>query len=240
LDNLLPTLHVLGPNDETFTVELTKTSVTIGRFQQLNDIGLEPDPQMVVTRVAHCIVEREADTWWVIDNGSVNKTFVRREDREEIVRGRAVISHGDVIHILGKLTEDGKPVYWELTFLDPLRTNKVIGDSEIVFIDYDWIQAKLFRIEGSSRQEIRLRPQEHKLIRYMDQRNNANNHAAVMCTHDELIAAVWGEEEAHTGSEINHLIFELRKKIELDPKNPRFLEAVRGQGYRLVTHPSRE
>jgi len=41
----------------------------------------------------------------------------------------------------------------------------------------------------------------------------------------------------HTEAEINHLIWELRRKIEIDAKDPQFLETVRGLGYRLVTHP---
>ena len=82
-----------------------------------------------------------------------------------------------------------------------------------------------------------LRPQEHKLIRYMDQRNRANGNVPVMCTYEELLVAVWGEEPYHTEAEINRLVWELRQKLEPDSKNPQFLETVRGMGYRLVTRP---
>jgi DNA-binding response OmpR family regulator len=94
----------------------------------------------------------------------------------------------------------------------------------------------LFRIEGTHREEIRnLRPQEHKLVRYMDQRNRANNHTPVMCTYEELIEAIWGDEPDHMNSEVNHLVFGLRQKIELDPGEPQFLQSVPGLGYRLET-----
>jgi hypothetical protein len=67
----LPRLKVYGPNNESFQLEITKDRVTIGRFAEFSDFGLEPDPQQLVTRKAHCVLEHEADTWWVIDNGSV-------------------------------------------------------------------------------------------------------------------------------------------------------------------------
>lgn len=239
MEHPFPTLDIHGPNGETFTFALTEERITIGRFRDFNDVGLEPDPQQLVTRKAHCIVEREAQGWWVVDNGSINKTFVRRAYGVEIVEGRAPLEHGDVIQILGRLPEKGEPLYWELTFLDPLKTHPAEGRSSAVYLEYNWIQAKLFRIEGSQRVEIEdLRPQEHKLIRYMDQRNRANGNVPVMCLYDELIEATWGDEFGHTEAEINQLVWRLRQKIELDPAQPCFLQTVRGLGYRLETRPS--
>ncbi len=60
-----------------------------------------------------------------------------------------------------------------------------------------------------------------------------------MCTYDELIEAVWGDEPGHTETEVNHLVWSLRKKIELD-KEPKFLQTVSGLGYRLETQPMPE
>ncbi len=240
LKALLPIIEVQGPNGEKSTVELVKDRLTIGRFREFNDIGLEPDPQQLVTRKAHCVLEREADVWWVVDNGSVNRTFILREQGMEVVNGRAPVQDGDAIRILGLLTESGEPVYWDLCFHDPLRTNRVAGEMAPIYLEYDWLQAKVFQIRGTSRQEIRnLRPQEHKLIRYMDQRNRANGYVAVMCTYEELIAAVWGDEIGHVEAEVNHLVYELRQKVEPDPNEPRFLQAVRGLGYRLETRSRR-
>ena len=106
------------------------------------------------------------------------------------------------------------------------------------YLEYDWLQAKLFVTDGTHHVEIKsLRPQEHKLIRYMDQRNRTNGSVPVMCTFEELLAAVWGDEPAHVEAEVNRLIYDLRHKIEPNPKDPRFLETVRGLGYRLVTQP---
>jgi DNA-binding response OmpR family regulator len=57
-----------------------------------------------------------------------------------------------------------------------------------------------------------------------------------MCSYEELITAIWDEEAyGHTEAEVNRLVWELRQKLEPDPKEPRFLETVRGLGYRLQT-----
>ena len=239
MNTQLPYLEVHGPDGEEFTVELTQDRVTIGRFPDFNDVGLEPDPQQLVTRKVHCAVERDAEGWWVVDNGSVNRTFLQRGQTVEVVSGRAPIADGDTIRILGRLAEEGGPVYWQLTFQDPLKTQRVEGVLRIAYLEYDWIQARLFRVDGLNRQEVpNLRPQEHKLIRYMDQRNRANDNVPVMCTYEELITALWGEESyGHAETDVTHLVWELRQKIEPDPKEPCFVQNVRGLGYRLVTCP---
>jgi len=241
LEKLLPCLEVHGPEGQQFSVELEKDRVTIGRFDLYNDIALEPDPQQLISRKVHCAIERGSDGWWVMDNGSVNRTFLRRIGVTEMVIGRALLKDGDGILILGRLSENGEPSYWELVFRDPMGTRPASHVQPAAYLEYDWIGARLFRIDGDRRQEIGdLRPQEHKLIRYMDQRNRANGNIPVMCTFEELCFAIWGEESNHTESEINHLIWELRQKLEPHPREPRFLETVRGLGYRLVTRPQRK
>ncbi|MCJ7530756.1 MAG: winged helix-turn-helix domain-containing protein [Anaerolineales bacterium] len=231
-------LEVHGPDGQESSVDLIKDRVTIGRYRDFNDVSLEPDPQQLVTRKAHCAVERDAEGWWVVDNGSVNRTFLRRGQTVEVVNGRAQILDGDVIRILGRLVEGGEPAYWELVFRDPLKTQRAVLKSLAEHLEYDWIQARLFRVDGQNREEIHgLRPQEHKLIRFMDQRNRANENVPVMCTYEELITAIWGDEPYHTEGELTHLIWELRQGLEPDPKQPRFLQTVRGLGYRLVTMP---
>lgn len=238
MERLLPFLEISGPDGQHFTVELADDRTTIGRFAAFNDVALEPDPQQLITRKVHCAIERDAAGCWVADNGSVNRTFLRRGTAMLVVPGRVLLTEGDVILVLGQLTEAGEPVYWELIFRDPMGTRPAGQAPRTAYLEYDWIQAKLFRIEGPLRQEIQdLRPQEHKLIRYMDQRNRANGNVPVMCAYEELMAGLWGEEPEHLESEINRLVWELRQKLEPEPKEPKFLETVRGLGYRLVTRP---
>jgi len=240
-EELLPVLEVCGPGGQSFSVNVVKDRITIGRLAQYNDVSLEPDPQQFVTRKVHCAVERDAGSWWVVDNASVNRTFIQRASGVEIVEGRAPLADGDVIRILANVSENGEPVHWELTFRDPLGTRPAEPVRAAEYLEYDWISARLYRVAGGDRQEIgKLRPQEHKLIRYMDQRNRANRNVPVMCSYEELMTAIWGEPGGHTETEVNHLIWELRKKIEPHPHEARFLQTVRGLGYRLETRAKAE
>lgn len=237
MEDKRPYLELTTIDGEQMTINITSERVTFGRLAEHNDIALQPDPQHLVTRVHHCSIERKDGIWWVVDNGSVNKTFVRKEDNTEVVNGKAVLGDQDQILILGRLSEVGEPVYWEIAFFDPMRTQAADIVTQLSFLEYDWVQAKLLRFDGRSRAEIKgLRPQEHKLIRYMDQRNRRNGFVPVMCNYDELIEAVWDDDAyGHTEADINRIIWELRKKIEINPKEPQFLQTVRGLGYRLIT-----
>jgi hypothetical protein len=237
-ETLLPILEISGPEGQRFQVELVKDRITIGRFDLFNDVALEPDPQQLISRRVHALIERDTDGfWWVVDNASKNPTFVRRGAEVEMVEGRAVLEEGDSILILGKL-EVSEPLYWELTLHDPLRTKPAGFASPVAYLEYNWSKAKLFRIDGTQRQEIRgMRPQEHKLIRYMSQCNRGNGNVPVVCLYEELLQAIWGEKHFRDAADINHLIYELRQKLEPDPRKPQFLETVSGLGYRLVTRP---
>lgn len=230
----LPHLEICSPSGERTTIPLRAERVTIGRLQEFNDIALQPDPQQLVTRQVHCLIERDGGVWWVVDNGSVNGTFVQRNEEVTMVQGRAPLADGDIVKVLGVLPEAGEPVYWELGFVDPLKTQVARIVQRRACLDYDWVQASLLLVEGQKRTPIPLRPQEHKLIRYMAQRNATNGQVPVLCTHDELITAVWGEKTHHGPEDLNHLIWELRRKIPGD-NTAKFLDAERAMGYRLRT-----
>jgi DNA-binding response OmpR family regulator len=148
------------------------------------------------------------------------------------VRGRAPLSNGATICVLGRLNADNSPEYWELTFRDPQATHP--NDTGVTLL-YDQLQARLFRISSTNQHEIsNLRPQEHRLVRFMAERNRAASGLPTLCRYDELMSAVWGTEPGRSEAEINHLVHELRRKIEPDPRSPIFLETVRGLGYRLI------
>jgi len=239
-DALFPYFDVTGPDGEQFRVEMTTDRITIGRYPQFNDVALSPDPQQLVTRKVHCVVERDQEGWHVRDNGSINRTFLRRDGALQAIHGQALLHENESVCILGRLSEDQEPLYWELTFHDPQATNKGFEEkAKAAHLEYDWVQARLFRVTGETREEIQpLRPQEHKLIRYMDHRNRGNDDIPVMCSYEDLLIAIWGDEP-HIEADINHLIWELRRKVELDYKTPCFLETVRGLGYRLHSRSSR-
>lgn len=213
-------------------MELVQDVVTVGRLAQENDVSLEEDPQKLVTRVKHCVLERREGGWWVIDQ-STNGTFLRRGEQIVEVQRAAPLEHGEQILILAKLPLDEEAaIYWELDFFDQEATHPV---NQACHLEYDWIGARLYRVQGRGREEIAdLRPQEHVLIRYMDRRNRENNYVPVMCTHEELIHALWEDDYGRSKEDVVHVVYRLRQKIEPDDE-PQLLQTVHGLGYRLVT-----
>jgi DNA-binding response OmpR family regulator len=54
--------------------------------------------------------------------------------------------------------------------------------------------------------------------------------------YDDLFARVWGDEpvpEIDRRTRLKTYIHYLRRKIEQDPSNPKYIVTVRGLGYRL-------
>ena len=52
-------------------------------------------------------------------------------------------------------------------------------------------------------------------------------------THQSLLTQVWGWEYADETDYLKVYIHNLRKKIEKDPRNPRYILTERGLGYRF-------
>jgi two-component system KDP operon response regulator KdpE len=83
------------------------------------------------------------------------------------------------------------------------------------------------RVRGK---EVRLTPKEFELLRFLI----SNRGKAV--THRKLLQTVWGPDY---GDEIEYLrvfLNQLRKKLERDPRNPRYLITEPWIGYRFVAN----
>ena len=115
---------VSGPDgSELDRVALSGASVTVGRLPDANDIALQPDPELLVTRSAHCTLERDGDRWFVVDGGSVNGTFLRRGGELQPVTERTALHDGDVICVLASISETDERRFFELAF-------QAAGDSQ--------------------------------------------------------------------------------------------------------------
>ena len=214
--------------------ELSGDRVTVGRLAELNDIALEPDPEHLVTRAEHCAFERAGSAWSIVDGGSVNGTFVRRADELKRVEGRLPLRTGDVVCILGSMDHQDGARYFELAFetaADSQATRAVRepeGAEEC--LSYDAAEARLVLVSRGERHELHIRAQAHKLVAYMAER------APALCTHAELMDAVWGDEPMHSREELAKIVWELRR--ELEPYDAgHLIENERGLGYRLRTCP---
>jgi DNA-binding winged helix-turn-helix (wHTH) protein len=233
---------VLGPGgDEPAEVELAGDRVTVGRLPELNDIALQPDPQLLVTRAAHCTLERAGTRWFIVDGGSVNGTFLRRKSGLERVVERTALHDGDVICMLASIADTGEHSYFELAFHateDSQATRTAVAQtrSPAECLSYDANEARLLLVRNGERHEISVRAQAHRLVRYMAERNAAGGGTPALCTHDELMHAVWADEPMHTREELAKLVWELRKKLE-PFQAEHLIENERRLGYRMRTCP---
>ena len=108
--------------------------------------------------------------------------------------------------------------------------------AEIACLRYDFDEERLLLVQGAETREIQVRAQAHRLIRHMVERNVASGGAPALCTHEELMHAVWADEPMHTREELAKLVWELRKKLEPFDAGG-LIENERGRGYRLRTCP---
>lgn len=75
--------------------------------------------------------------------------------------------------------------------------------------------------------ELKLTPKEFDLLLYLSQ------HPRRVVPHRTLLAAIWGANSTEQPEYLRVFIGQLRKKIELDPAEPRYLLTERWVGYRF-------
>jgi two-component system KDP operon response regulator KdpE len=92
-----------------------------------------------------------------------------------------------------------------------------------LIIDYD--RRRVLRGDA----EIRLTPKEFELLSLL-----ARNRDRVL-THRAILKAIWGPNAVEQPEHLWTLVAQLRKKIEPDPTNPRYLLSEPWVGYRFVT-----
>ena len=77
-------------------------------------------------------------------------------------------------------------------------------------------------------EEIHLTPYEYKLLRLLIQ-----NRGKVL-THQYILHEIWGYSEVDNSRSLRVFMTTLRRKIEKDPSNPRFILTEIGVGYRFA------
>ena len=121
-----------------------------------------------------------------------------------------------------------------MEFIDPGETSQVVSLKTIHGIEYSLSQKTLFRNMSRCRDLVSLGDQERSLVDYMSHKNYENNCQIVICEYDELIQAIWQDDNfGRDRRNINHLVWRVRDKIELDSGEPQFLKTVKGRGYCL-------
>lgn len=105
----------------------------------------------------------------------------------------------------------------------PLARNLVAVDDRLS-VDFDHRKV----IVGG--EEVHLRPTEYKLLHHFI------NNPGKLLSHENLLSKVWGPEYRDDTQLLRLYVNYLRKKIEADPANPRYIFNERGIGYRFTEY----
>lgn len=77
---------------------------------------------------------------------------------------------------------------------------------------------------------VRLTPTEIRLLSYLV------NNAGESCTFCQILENVWGDGCKSNREYVHAFIWQLRQKLERDPKSPDYIESVYNVGYRFHAH----
>ncbi|MCK4489693.1 MAG: DNA-binding response regulator [Desulfuromonadales bacterium C00003096] len=83
-----------------------------------------------------------------------------------------------------------------------------------------WVEGKI----------VDLRPTEYRLLYHLVK------NAGWVNTHEQLLSKVWGFEYQDEPHYVRLYVNYLRKKLEQDPSNPKYILTERGVGYRFVNY----
>ena len=103
----------------------------------------------------------------------------------------------------------------------PQMAGVLFADEELV-VDADRLAVTR---EG---RHIDLTPTELRLLLFL-----AENTGRVL-THHQILEKIWGAEYAEDVDYVKLFVYRLRRKIEPDPKHPKYILTERGIGYRFV------
>jgi two-component system KDP operon response regulator KdpE len=78
-------------------------------------------------------------------------------------------------------------------------------------------------------EEVRLTPIEYEILKFLAVQ------AGRVVTHKQLLRAIWGPNYQEQTQYVRVYIGQIRRKIEIDPSQPKYIITEPGIGYRLVT-----
>jgi two-component system, OmpR family, alkaline phosphatase synthesis response regulator PhoP len=91
-----------------------------------------------------------------------------------------------------------------------------------VTIDFEALRA------AHGAEDIHLSYREFDVLRYLAERRGS------VVSRNELLSQIWSYADLPITRSVDHAIARLRKKIEPDPKHPRYIHTVHGDGYCLT------
>jgi DNA-binding response OmpR family regulator len=101
---------------------------------------------------------------------------------------------------------------------------EAIGPIRVGAVDIDVARRRVF-VEG---REVELTDQEFRLLHLLV------THAGIVFSRDALLEKIWRGDTYVTVRSVDTLVKRLRRRIESDPANPKFLLTVWGVGYKFT------
>ena len=145
--------------------------------------------------------------------------FLTPEERQDIKRG----DKNEFLEKVGLVT-NGKIT---IPLFDSYLTTFTLSEVEGQKLTLDTERNEI--LKGEENLTEKLSPSEFRLLKFL-----LTNPGRV-CEKDEIISNVWKDSKTITGvtdQALDQIIYRLRKKIEEDPNNPRFIQTIKGRGYK--------
>ncbi|MBY0112914.1 MAG: response regulator [Phycisphaerales bacterium] len=197
-------------------------AVTVRPDLILLDLGLPDADGLQVTRtirtessvpiVVLSARGQETDKVGALDAGADDYLTKPFGVGELLARIRVALRHSA---LAGSRSAGGEPKPYEAT-IDG-RTLRVDPVARVVHLT-----------DAHGRREVRLTPMEFKLLAFLVK------HAGKVLTHQMILKEVWGPQHTSDVQYLRVYAGELRKKLEADPAQPRFVITEPGVGYRLT------
>lgn len=185
---------------------------------------LHPDKHQSVEETAVSLlkvpgVEMECDKLWRSLSTQEQRTLMAKAQNVPGSQEAAIVYQ---LQIKGLLSEDDTAVLFSPIFAQFVATQDALWERPLFFDE----PSRQIWVQGAP--APRLTQLEYRLFQQLYQQ------AGEVVEKDELITAGWPNAKGGVSDEaLIAAIARLRKKIEPDPKNPRFLENVHNQGYTL-------
>lgn len=96
-----------------------------------------------------------------------------------------------------------------------------IGDFQVDFSTFEVMNLQTKSIHTLTKREI-------ELLDFF------NKKVGLVVSREEILDALWGNDQFPTSRTIDNYILGFRKLFENDPKNPQFFHSIRGVGYKFM------
>lgn len=171
------------------------------------------------------VVLPKLDGWGVL-------TAVRAQSRIPVILLTSLDDTEDVIKGLSLGADDYLCKPFEIRELDAriqsiIRRLEPVAEPQCIVrggIEIDE-RVKSVTVHG---EPVALSPKEFYLLALL-----ANDLGRVY-TNEEIITELWGSDSRATGADVKQSVYQLRSKIERDPRSPQWIQNVKGFGYKLV------